>query len=160
MSNRSGRKMNPGIRSVDLDDEGTFDEIEKFCYKAGLPFFVPVRTNLLAQFIIRDAEGRLSAAARLEYSFSHPFVEEVAVREDLRGTGLGRMVVEAVLKEARRREIETIWAMARAPDFFRKMGFEEAQEKDLLAQLLGQCDECKDYRSICNPMLMKKHLME
>jgi N-acetylglutamate synthase-like GNAT family acetyltransferase len=70
-----------------LTDKEAFKEIEGFCSKAGLPFFLPTMEKLLAQFVTRDAEGRMAAAAGLERTFDHPFVEEVAVREDLRGAG-------------------------------------------------------------------------
>ena len=152
--------MQSEIEMIGLTDKDAFKEIEEFCCKAGLPFFLPIMDNLLAQFVIRDSEGRMGAAARLEYTFDHPFVEEVAVREDLRGTGLGTKVAGAVLEEARKRGIRTIWVMAREPGFFRKMGFAEAPEKDLLAKLIAQCHECRDYRSVCNPILLKKTLIE
>ena len=152
--------MHSEIERISLTDKEAFKEIEEFCSKAGLPFFLPIMENLLAQFVIRDVEGRMAAAARLEHTFDHPSVEEVAVREDLRGTGLGIKVVGAVLEEARKREIKTIWVMAREPGFFRKMGFAEASEKGLLGKLIAQCDECRDYRSVCNPILLKKTLIE
>jgi amino-acid N-acetyltransferase len=152
--------MQPKVERISLTDEAAFEEIEEFCCKAGLPFFIPVRDNLLAQFVIRDSERRLGAAARLEYTFDHPFVEEVAVREDLRGKGLGARVVGAVLDEARTRKIRTIWVMAREPGFFKKMGFVEASEKELLGKLIAQCDECRDYRNVCNPILLKKGLIK
>ena len=153
------RRMRSEIERIDLTDKGAFKEIEEFCRKAGLPFFIPILENLLAQFVIRDARGMV-AAARLEYTFDHPFVEEVAVREDLRGTGLGTKVVGAVLEEARKRGTRTIWVMAREPGFFRKMWFAEAPEKELLAKLIAQCHDCRDYRSVCNPILLKKTLIE
>jgi N-acetylglutamate synthase-like GNAT family acetyltransferase len=152
--------MHSEIERVSLTDKDVFKEIEEFCSKAGLPFFLPIKDNLLAQFVIRDSKGRMEAAARLEFTFDHPFVEEVAVREDLRGRGLGIKVVGAVLEEARKRGIRTIWVMARAPGFFRNMGFAEAPEKELLEKLIAQCDECRDYRSVCNPKLLKKTLIE
>jgi len=152
--------MRSEIERISLTDKEAFKEIGEFCCRAGLPLFIPVHDNLLAQFVIRDSEGRLGAAARLEYNFDQPFVEEVAVREDLRGTGLGTEVLGAVIEEARKRGIRTIWAMARAPGFFRKMGFAEAPEKELLEKLMAQCHECRDYRNVCNPMLLKKTLIE
>ena len=152
--------MRSKIERIDLTDKDVFKEIEEFCSKAGLPFFLPIMENLLAQFVIRDADGRMAAAARLEHTFDHPFVEEVAVREDLRRTGLGTKVAGAVLEEAHKRGIRTIWVMAREPGFFRKMGFAEAPEKDLLEKLIAQCHDCRDYRSVCNPMLLKKTLTE
>jgi amino-acid N-acetyltransferase len=153
-------KANWKVDRVPLDDGPTFDEIDGFCTKAGLPFFLPEMSNMRAQFVIRDSDGKLGAAGRLEYNFDHPMVEEIAVREDLRRSGLGTMIVSAILDEAKQEGIEVIWVMARAPDFFRSLGFEPAQNKELLSKLKEECAVCRDYVTICNPVLMKKGLCQ
>jgi N-acetylglutamate synthase-like GNAT family acetyltransferase len=144
------------VERIPLDDEAAFKKIQDFCTLAGLPFFPPVRSHLLAQFVIRDAKGKLGAAGRLECTYDHPFVEEIAVREDLRRSGLGSMIVRAILDEASERDIEMIWVMARAPEFFDSLGFEPAPEKDLLAKLKEECKVCRDHIAVCNPVLMKR----
>ena len=146
------------VEKVSLADEPVLDDIHNFCSEAGLPFFVPVRSNLLAQFVIRDDEGKIGAAGRLEYTYGHPFVEEIAVRKDLRRSSLGSKIVEAILDEARERGIKDIWAMARAPEFFGSLGFETAPEKELLAKLMEGCKVCRDHITVCNPVLMKKRI--
>lgn len=151
-------KMRWEVESVPLDDEAAFEEIKELCTEAGLPFFIPVKKNLLAQFAIRDADGRLGAAGRLEISYEHPMVEEIAVRKDLRRMGLGKKIVEAILNEAKARKIAMIWVMARAPELFRSVGFEPADDEELLAQLKEECRVCRDHVTVCNPILMKKRL--
>lgn len=146
------------VESVPLDDKAAFGEIERFCTEAGLPFFMPAMGNLLAQFVIRDEEGRLGAAGRLEMTFKYPMVEEIAVRNDLRRMGLGSKIVHAVLAEAESRGIETIWVMARVPDLFRSIGFKPADDEELLADLKKDCAVCHDYITVCNPVLLKKRL--
>jgi amino-acid N-acetyltransferase len=146
------------IERVDLKDEGEFAEIEKFCTEAGLPFFPPVMSNLKAQFVIRDNEGKVAAAGRLEQNYDHPMVEEIAVRKDLRRQGLGKLIVNAVVDEAFERGIKTIWVMARVPELFISEGFKPASNEDLLAKLHKECVVCRDYVSLCNPVLMKKEL--
>jgi len=85
-------------------------------------------------------------------------VEEIAVRKDLRRKGLGRMLVNAIIEEAVKRGITTIWAMAREPELFKKIGFSPASEKELLLKLHEECSVCRDYISVCNPILMKKKI--
>lgn len=151
-------KPNWKVDRVELDDDSTFREIEVFCTEAGLPFFFPSMENLRAQFVIRDSRGELGAAGRLELNYDHPMVEEIAVREDLRRSGLGNMIVSAILDEAKHEGIKTIWAMARVPDFFRSLGFEPALNQNLLPKLMEECSVCRDHLTICNPILMKKEL--
>jgi len=148
------------VEQVPLDDGATFDEIEEFSREAGLPFFLPTRSDMRAQFVIRDGEGRLGAAGRLEYSYGHPMVEEIAVREDLRRSGLGTIIVSAILDEAKEEGIGTIWVMARAPEFFRSLGFKPAPDKELLSKLKEECAVCRDHIVICNPILMRKELTQ
>jgi N-acetylglutamate synthase-like GNAT family acetyltransferase len=147
------------VETVPLDDGEAFDDIEEFCTEAGLPFFIPDMDNLLKQFVIKDADGELAAAGRLEMNYGHPMVEEIAVRKDLRRNGLGKKIVDAILTEARARNIETIWVMARAPELFRSLGFKPADDKELIAQLKEECAVCRDHITVCNPILMKKRLL-
>jgi N-acetylglutamate synthase-like GNAT family acetyltransferase len=146
------------VERIDLDDEASFAEISEFCTEAGLPFFKPVMKNLKAQFAIRDEKGELAAAGRLEWTYEHPMVEEIAVRRDLRCKGLGRMIVNAIIDEAVKRGITTIWVMAREPELFKKIGFSPAPETELLSKLHEECIVCRDYISVCNPILMKKRI--
>ena len=133
-------------------------EIEDFCLGAGLPNFAPIKDNVLAQFAMRDSEDKIGAVARLEIMHGHPFVEEVAVRAELRRKGLGKKMVGAVLDEARRRGMGTVWAMARAPDFFRRIGFEEEPDGEFRAEIIEGCKECPEYLGVCNPVLFKKNI--
>ena len=146
------------VDRVSLDNEPVFEEIDRFCTEAGLPFFSPMMSNLRAQFVIRDSDGKMGAAGRLEYNYEYPMVEEIAVREDLRGSGLGTMIVYAILDEAKKEGIKTIWVMAREPEFFGTLGFKPTPEKKLLSMLKEECAVCRDHIKICNPVLMKKEL--
>lgn len=150
--------MRSRAERVDLTDSVAKREIEDFCHGAGLPKFAPIKGNVQAQFAVRDSENKIGAVARLEIMLDHPFVEEVAVRTDLRRKGLGKMMVSAVLEEARRRGIRTIWAMARAPDFFRGIGFEEEADDEFLAEMIEGCKRCPDHLRVCNPVLFKKNI--
>jgi len=154
-----GREMNWRVETVPLNDEAAFEEIKEFCTEAGLPFFPPVMNNLHTQFVIRDADGRLGAAGRLETNYDHPMVEEIAVRKDLRRKGLGKKIVDAILNQARAEGIETIWVMARAPELFMSIGFEPTDDEDLLPKLKEECRVCRDHITVCNPILMKKKLL-
>jgi len=153
-----GEPMRPRIERVDLTDSVAKREVEDFCHGAGLPKFAPIKGNVLAQFAMRDSENDIGAVARLEIILDHPFVEEVAVRADLRRKGLGKKMVGEVLEEARRRGIRTIWAMARAPNFFRGIGFGEEPDGEFRAEMIEGCEKCPDYLRVCNPVLFKKNI--
>lgn len=148
------------IEKLNLMNGTALREIEDFCCEAGIPRFAPIKGDILAVFAMRDPEDEIEATARLEINLGHPFIETVAVREDLRGRGLGKKIVNAVLEEARKRDIKAIWAMARAPGFFKKMGFERESDGEFLAELIKGCEKCPDYLKVCNPELLRKIIID
>ncbi|MFA7692809.1 MAG: N-acetyltransferase [Candidatus Hydrogenedentes bacterium] len=69
-------------------------------------------------------------------------VRSLVVREDLRGKGIGRRLVEAVLQEAEALEIERVYALTRIPDFFLHMGFVAVDRSELPYKVFKDCLQC------------------
>jgi amino-acid N-acetyltransferase len=85
-------------------------------------------------------------------------VEWLAVSERLRGRGLGRRLISEVEREARQRGAERLWALARAPDFFRKNGFVLAEGSEKDGPSLTNCMRCPQYMKNCRPAIVMKDL--
>ena len=85
-------------------------------------------------------------------------VECLAVAEGLRGKGLGRRLLEAVEAEARRRGASEIWALARAPGFFERMGFVRAEPPGSGVPSMRGCLVCPQYLKNCRPAIFVKRL--
>lgn len=72
-------------------------------------------------------------------------VRSLVVREDLRGQGIGKQLLEAVLNEARRLDIARVYAFTRVPEFFEKNRFWHI-DKDLLPyKVFKDCRRCGLY---------------
>lgn len=85
-------------------------------------------------------------------------VEWLAVSEGLRGKGLGRMLVGKVEAEARMRGADRIWALARAPRFFERIGFRPSSSAESGSPSMSNCLLCSQYQRSCFPAMMVKQL--
>jgi N-acetylglutamate synthase-like GNAT family acetyltransferase len=83
-------------------------------------------------------------------------VEWLAVSEPLRGQGYGARLVVEVEREARESGAERLWALARAPDFFKKIGFRLAHEGEKGGPTLNNCIRCPQYKQNCEPAIVVK----
>ncbi len=72
-------------------------------------------------------------------------VRSLAVRDDSRGRGIGKTLVERCLKDAQELGVKRVFALTYIPDFFKKLDFREA-DKSLLPQKIWQdCITCKKF---------------
>ncbi len=100
----------------------------------------------------------LVACAGLKNLKDAYLLECVAVKEELRGRGLGRQLVELLEEEAKRLGASRIWALARAPAFFEKVGYKKVDVSYPGGPNLTSCLSCKQYMSTCSPSIVLKVL--
>ena len=72
-------------------------------------------------------------------------VKSLSVDPGCQGRGIGRILVEACLEEARELGIPRVFALTAVVDFFNKMGFEEIDMNDLPHKVWGDCINCPKY---------------
>lgn len=119
-------------------EDGTFDDIVVVygCYSA-------------------DHLIGCAALKRLKESFS---VEWLAVEKSCRNGGVGKRMVERVASEAKARGATRLWALARAPDFFLRIGFMLSSPEESPGPTLAGCIKCSQYRVACFPKIVVKDL--
>lgn len=101
---------------------------------------------------------RLVACAGLRPRGDVLTVECLAVSEEFRRQGLGRSLVRIIEDEARRGGAKELWAIARAPEFFVRMGFSKIQPGHSRGPTLEACINCIQYGKNCNPSVVMKSL--
>ena len=69
-------------------------------------------------------------------------VRSLVVRNDLRGAGIGRRLVEAAVEEARQMDIERVYTFTRIPEFFARLGFVEVDRAELPYKAFKDCLQC------------------
>ena len=78
----------------------------------------------IGNFRVISSDGKVLACAALQpYTPTAAELRSLAVTPELRGTGLGRNLVQAVLEEAFSRNLEMVFAFTYATEFFSGLGF-------------------------------------
>lgn len=106
-------------------------------------------------YFIDDELVGCAAMKRSEGTYS---VEWLAVREQDRGRGLGRLLVEKVAADAKEDGAEELWALARAPDFFLRIGFTLCSQEDSPGPTFEVCKKCSQFNITCLPKIVMKAL--
>ena len=130
-----------GIRSLALRaglEDGKFDDI-------------------VAAYGCYSGHGLVGCAAlkRVGDTFS---IEWLAVEGSHRRKGIGRAIVGRVASEAKGRGATQLWALARAPDFFMRLGFLQSSPEVSPGPNLAGCAKCAQYQVSCFPKIVVKDL--
>lgn len=80
-------------------------------------------------------------------------VRSLAVREEWRGRGVGRRIVERLLGEARELGVPRVFALTYQEGFFGGLGFEVVPHETLPHKIWGDCLNCPKYPN-CDEIAM------
>jgi amino-acid N-acetyltransferase len=97
----------------------------------------------LADFVVAETDGEIVGCAAL--SPLGPGLVEVrtlAVREDQRGRGVGRRMVETLKQRAAARGDAEVLALTREVPFFESLGFAATRRELYLSKLQADCAAC------------------
>ena len=96
-------------------------------------------------FIALDDEGSWVGVAGYEVYNESALLRSVAVDKRSRGLGHGRALVEAILADARKRSIHTVYLLTEtAEPYFRRLGFDsvDRDQIDLAVRKSEEWTEC------------------
>lgn len=97
----------------------------------------------LNNWLVAEDRGRIvGCVSLLRYTSGLVEVRSLAVDEGAQGLGIGRWLMDALIEEAERREIPTLFALTRAVGFFERCGF-TVVEKDMFPEKVwADCQFC------------------
>jgi amino-acid N-acetyltransferase len=110
------------------------------------------RTELEVSEDIRDfsvivTDGRLMGCGALHfYTPSTAEIRSLAVAEDAKTHGIGRRLIEALVREASNFSLDAVFAFTYVADFFRKMGFQEVERGELPLKVWKDCVRCPKFQ--------------
>jgi len=84
-------------------------------------------------------------------------IVSLAVRADLRGKGVGRILVQRLVEESRQLKINTVMALTYQVEFFSKLGFSVANKDEFPRKVWRECLECPKLEQ-CDETAMKLEL--
>lgn len=80
-------------------------------------------------------------------------IDGIAVTHLFRKFGLGRIMLKKAIAEVKQLGGKELYLVARAPGFFRTMGFETVEPEN--APLFFECAQCPQYQKKCFPEIMR-----
>lgn len=99
--------------------------------------------NICDFTVVEDDDSRIVACGALHFYGIHlTEVRSIAVKPNAQGKGTGRILIEALLKEAKTHSVQAICLFTRVPGFFGKLGFRIVNRDDLPDKALKDCCKC------------------
>ena len=97
----------------------------------------------LPDWLVAEHEGQVVACVSL-LSYRHDLAEvrSLVVADEVKGQGMGRALVHALVSEARRRSIPTLFALTRIVPFFERAGFELSTKDRFPEKVWQDCHIC------------------
>ena len=112
-----------------------------------------VYENLRDFFVVRDG-GQILACVALHIIWEDlAEVRSLSVREESQAQGLGVVLVQACVEEARALGVGTVFALTYRPPFFEKLGFRQADVMSLPRKVWNECYRCPKFPG-CNEIAM------
>ena len=109
----------------------------------------------LNTYLLAVADGEIAGVAGAEVYGNLALMRSVAVRPGLHRQGIGRLLVEQLIDEARRRDIARLFLLTvTAPEYFAQYGFKRGpielapQALKASAELQGACPACAAFMSL------------
>ena len=97
----------------------------------------------LRDFYIFEEEGRLLGTAALHIVWEDlAEIRSVCVAEDAGRKGLGTLLVQACIDEAREIGLKRVFCLTYKPDFFGTFGFRIVDKSELPHKVWGDCMKC------------------
>jgi len=101
--------------------------------------------NLRDFSVIRD-NNRVAACVALHISWSDlAEIRALAVSEGKHDQGLGALLVESCLNEAKELGIPTVFCLTSRPAFFEKHGFRQVDKMELPRKIWSECYRCPKF---------------
>ena len=104
--------------------------------------------------VVEDDKGDVIACGALQVFWSDlAEVRTLAVKEDLKGKGIGKMIVDYLLQDARDLGIHRVFTLTYQPDFFKKCNFYEIDKEEMPHKVWKYCVNCPKFPN-CDEICM------
>ena len=101
-----------------------------------------------------EETGALLGGAVLQFKSGCYVLEDLAVAEDLRRTGIGLKLMNTALEEAKARGAKEIWGCAKVPEYYLTKGWVEMDRQT--SPEVSHCQSCEQFNVSCFPCIIKK----
>lgn len=148
------KKTRISIRNAKFEDVKAIYHLIKEHPKEVLPRSVSDITENIDRFVVAEIDGCKVGVASWQIlpdigRANDPSVEikSVSVTKDYKGRGVGKALVQSVIKRIKAFTPYQIVVLTFSPDFFRSFGFNEVSKETLMHKLYMGCINCTKYDS-------------
>lgn len=149
------------MKNIHVQETTEYESLNKLFMDSDLEFSEeePVSTDLVKCWKVMDDEtGRLAGGTALAMRQGEYIIDGIAVYEEYRKQNVGKALLNKVIEEVKTRGGESLYLVARAPEFFRRSGFVEVAKED--APNFFECLTCPQYGVNCFPEVMVLRIAE
>ena len=108
-----------------------------------LPRGVPELCENVRDFVVAEKDGEVVGCGALHLYGTHlAEIRSIAVSPQNKGRGVGRFLVNALMRESRRHKVTCVCLFTRTPEFFGHLGFEIARRDELPDKIYKDCVHC------------------
>ena len=108
----------------------------------------------IRDFVVAERHGTVVGCGALHlYGMHLAEIRSIAVEREFHGHGVGRALVEALLREAERQHVASVCLFTRIPEFFAGAGFTVTNHHSLPDKILKDCQRCPR-RHACDEVAM------
>lgn len=153
--NRPTMTRSPELRNASGDDLAV---VRNLLQQANLPFEDLAPEAMQDFVLVQDTNGNVIGAGGIERYETDALLRSVVVSAAARGTGLGRMITQAVEDRARVAGVTALYLLTTtAADFFPRLGYERF-ERNSVPEKLRQSTE---FASLCpaSAVCLRKQLV-
>ncbi len=148
------------LRKARLKDVRAIFELVNHYAKQGL--LLPLTEGEICEFIrdfsVCEKNGKIVGCAALRiFNMELAEIRSVAVKEEFRGKGLGKSLVDFCLEEARQMGLRRVFVLTKSRGFFEACGFKEVDKQSLPHKVWRDCIKCPKFPE-CDEIAMIKYL--
>ena len=148
------------VRKAEIHDAQAIHDLINLYAQRGemLPRTMGEVFENLRDFLVVRPEDDLLGCVALHIVWSDlAEVKSLAVPEDVQTRGLGSLLVEKAVDEAREIGLERVFALTYRPTFFERLGFVQADVMTLPRKVWNECYRCPKFPS-CNEIALVREL--
>ena len=149
----------PIVRPAAIGDVPTLHHLLEIYASKGnlLPRTLSELYRHLRDFFVVEIDGKVVACGALEiFTEDLGEVRSLVVDEAHEGRGLGRLLVDRIVDEARVIGLTRIMALTYVPAFFHKLGFQTVAMDTLPEKVWSVCIKCYKYNNCDETAVLKE----
>ena len=143
-------RATPAVRPAAIGDVPEIHHLLEIYAQQGnlLPRTMGELYRHLRDFFVIEIDGHVAACGALEiFTEALGEVRSLVVIDDYKGQGLGRLLVERVIDEARAIGLKRLMALTYVPAFFHKLGFQTVSKDTLPEKVWSVCVKCYKFNN-------------